>query len=181
MVGNFILLKWKVIYLKFNEYFNPTLSIHARCSLIFFGELLHKTLEAYCHHLAAYVTYDNILFFFSKPMKHPVHKRKKLYGFEKEEIFFIVKTFWDVTSFIATTAAVMYSYHLITGQVWYSNGSDKWTATNFAKKWQKLWKSTLRVPVGQSGWRWYHFSCLAFVIKIVSKTTIPGLNLFKLT
>ena len=45
-------------------------------------------------------------------MKDFVHKRKKLYGFEKEEIFFIVKTFWDVTSFIATTAAVIYSNYL---------------------------------------------------------------------
>ena len=41
-------------------------------------------------------------------MKDFVHKRKKLYGFEKEEIFFIVQTFLDVTSFIAAAAEVRY-------------------------------------------------------------------------
>ena len=34
---------------------------------------------------------------------------------------------------------------------------------------QKLWKSTLRVPVGRSCWEWYHSTRVTFLIKTVSK------------
>ena len=34
--------------------------------------------------------------------------------------------------------------------------ANKETITNFVRKKVFLVRSTLRVPVGQSGWKWYH-------------------------
>jgi hypothetical protein len=39
-------------------------------------------------------------------------KKTNFMALKKEEIFFIVQTFWDVTSFIATTAAAVVRYKL---------------------------------------------------------------------
>ena len=47
------------------------------------------------------------------------------------------------------------------------------TSTNFVCKSENLLKSTLRVPVGRSGWKWYHWFCFVF------GTNIPVIFLSK--
>ena len=39
----------------------------------------------------------------------------------------------------------------------------------FTVEWLKRLNSTLRVPVRRLNWKWYHWTCVTFLIKIVSK------------